>query len=441
MVNYYTKKKVQESITNLSNMGVIPADEVQLNLDVIYNSVLEHICSIVPMESPRQIISCLKLIFGSKNKSNIKITDPNSKDNTDVFYDVFKKTMMEGFGAFPINDNGYPSDEVNCSVVFDENGFCKLPYHPILPGTIKAITANKTEATDSINNLYLSDDKHRYGELIDINDQVVAYIDYDAGVIKKNQVELDTIKYKYDIYNLEYQRNFAQFVKKFVETFAQLYILDLDSASILNDIKLLDIKKNIKNILPQVLTQQIDQYIINKYFDYVSISGKFSEYSLITYPNIVDIYNSGLAQYQIYEDIGIAINKEAEKFTKATGCVPNVLIVNPKAYYILSINKKFKALEEDDDYACTPRLIGYFNNMKVILSNEYNDINIVLTYKGPSQAQSAGVYCPYIPVSLRTVTGMESGGMIDTNNAYSMAGFEFINPELIRGIMIKEVAH
>ena len=70
MVNNYTKKKVQESITNLSNMGVIPADEVQLNLDVIYNSVLEHICSIVPMESPRQIISCLKLIFGSKNKSN-----------------------------------------------------------------------------------------------------------------------------------------------------------------------------------------------------------------------------------------------------------------------------------------------------------------------------------------------------------------------------------
>lgn len=436
MVNNYTKKKVQESITNLSNMGVIPADEVQLNLDVIYNSVLEHICSIVPMESPRQIISCLKLIFGSKNKINVK--------NDDTFTDVFKKTMMEGFGAFPIDDNGYPSAEVNSSVVFDENGYCMLPYHSIIPDTIKAILKDGTEASDSATNVYLDDDKHRCGELIDLNNQVVADINYDTGVIKKNQSEFNTIKYKYDIYNLEYQRNFAQFVKKFVETFAQLYILDLDSASVLNDIKLLDLKKNIENILPQVLTQQIDQYIINKYFDYVSYSGKFSEYELDWYPTPIDIYNSGLTQRQIYEDLSVTIGREAEKFVETTGCVPNVLIVNPKAYYILSVSKKFKALEEKDESACVPKLVGYYNDMKVILSNNYktlNNIDIVLTYKGPSQAQSAGVYCPYIPVSLRTVTGMESGGMIDTTNAYSMAGFEFINPELIRGITMKEVEH
>lgn len=55
------QEKIKEGITNLSTSGRIPADEVQLNLDVAYDSCLDEICAIIPMESPRQVISYLKL--------------------------------------------------------------------------------------------------------------------------------------------------------------------------------------------------------------------------------------------------------------------------------------------------------------------------------------------------------------------------------------------
>ena len=64
------KAKIKEHFTNISDLGQLPASEVQLVTDVVYNSILEEICSVVPMESPRQIISGLRLKFGSKDKKH-----------------------------------------------------------------------------------------------------------------------------------------------------------------------------------------------------------------------------------------------------------------------------------------------------------------------------------------------------------------------------------
>ena len=43
MTDTKLKKRIQEGITNIANLGQIPKDEVQLNLDVLYNSVLNDI--------------------------------------------------------------------------------------------------------------------------------------------------------------------------------------------------------------------------------------------------------------------------------------------------------------------------------------------------------------------------------------------------------------
>ena len=51
------KQRIEEKITNLNTLGILPADEVQLNIDVIYNSILNNICSVVPINSPRQVVS------------------------------------------------------------------------------------------------------------------------------------------------------------------------------------------------------------------------------------------------------------------------------------------------------------------------------------------------------------------------------------------------
>lgn len=117
MTDTKLKKRIQEGITNIANLGQIPKDEVQLNLDVLYNSVLNDICSVVPMESPRQIISCLKLTYGSENKSLLKLTG-------DVQKDAYAIAMMNGVGAVPFDDYGYPTDEVHVSVSLNTNNQC-----------------------------------------------------------------------------------------------------------------------------------------------------------------------------------------------------------------------------------------------------------------------------------------------------------------------------
>lgn len=125
-MNTKNKLKVKESITNLAQLGVIPADELQLNLDVIHESILDQICTVFPLESPRQIISTLKMLYGSKHKS----VDYTGKD-------VFEKQLLSGVGVVPLDDNGYPTDLVviKDAVLTDNNQFI-ASYKNILPGTI-----------------------------------------------------------------------------------------------------------------------------------------------------------------------------------------------------------------------------------------------------------------------------------------------------------------
>lgn len=399
------RKKIKESITNIRNFGVIPAEEAQLSLDVLYESILDKICSVVPMESPRQVISCLKLVYGSENKSLVETSDDNIKD-------AYKLMLMNGVGAMPFNDDGYASDIVRCNIILDSNDTFVSPYGSIVGGTISINDDEIVDKGDGI--LYKSGAQ-------------VGTVDYELGIIKINEIKLkdsSVLNYKTDLINLMSNRNFAQFQKSFIEIFADIYQLDIDSALVLNDFKGLNLKDNINNIMPQVLAQQIDQYILDRYF-------KQAEQNLIK------------AILSDTQNLNQVISKSTGDFVKRTGVMPNILICDPESYGVLSADLKFipvNMIDKDsaNNYAGTPRLVGYYNNFTVFLVTQHpiSDVNIVLTYKGTSDAQSAGVYAPYIPVTLRTVNGMESQGMITTTNAYSIAGFAMINPDLVMGIQL-----
>lgn len=405
--NENLKTRIKESITNLSNLGVIPADEAQLNIDVLYNSVLDEVCSVVPMNSPRQIISCLKLIYDSQNKSMTENKD------------VFKIALMNGV-TVPLDDNGYPTDQVKCSIIPDSDGVFMAHYQKIIPGSI-IIDKNITD--------------DGFGKLTDDTGAEKGTVDYDTGCFKVTGLtDKSVVEYKFDIYNLMTNENKIKFVKCFVEVFAELCQLDANIALDVMDMKGLELEKNIKNILPQVLTQQIDQHILHQYFKTANnhIVGSWS--------SDVDWDSKTRVPVQLlYSDLGAFIGTKSAEFAEKNGVVPNVILVNPTGYGILSASEKFIPInDKEDKNAGTPKLVGYYNNAKVILTNVIEDsfVDIVLTYKGSSEAQTAGVFAPYIPVTLRNVAGMEGGGMTITNNVYSMNGFAMVNPELVEGIKI-----
>lgn len=415
MVN--TKQKIKESITRLSSLGVIPADELQLNLDVIYNSILSEVCSVVPMESPRQIISCLKLIYDSENKCEL-----SSVITGDVEKDIYKVLAMNGVGAVPYNDYGYATNEVHCSISANKSGEYLASYQNILPSSINI---QDEIFDDGVGNLVR-------------NDVVVGSVDYSTGLFKfDNAPASATLSYKFDIYNIMTDRNMIKFVKTFVEVFADLYQLDLDSALVLNDFKTLDLKENIDKILPQVLAQQIDQYIMTKYFKQAKVNGGIDN----KWSSVADWDTATRVPVNLlYSDLGTYISKKIGEFALKHGVVPNVMLVTPLSYGILSQSEKFIPVNDVEDLNVgTPKVVGYYNNTKVVLTNvpaDLGEVSIVLTYKGQSDAQAAGVYTPFIPVTLRTVQGAESAGMIVTSNVYSSGGFVMINPDLVEGITI-----
>lgn len=409
MKNTKLKTKIQESITNLNTFGRIPADEVQLNLDVAYNSILDEICSVVPMNSPRQIISYLRLKHGTQQKAIYKKTD------------VIDASLMENTGAMPLNEFGYVTDEVEFTV--SENKFIGT-FKNIVPGTIR-VGGNIKDDFD--------------GNLTDSNGTVVGTVDYNKAMftIQNDIANETTVKYKFDIYNLETSRNMVYFEKASTEVFANMFQLDVDNAITLNDAKLINLQQNIDKLLPEVLAQQIDSYVLSKYFE-LAESGIIRNKKWDAKEGTTWSSTNGYSVSDFYADFGTSVGLEMGVFTSRTGVIPNIIICDSMGLSLLRTNIGFKLLDKEDandiKYAGTPRLVGYFSTAKVFVTNYQHDEktgHVIITYKGPSDAQSASVYAPFVPVTLRTETGAEGGGMIVTNNIYSIGGFKFINTDLV----------
>lgn len=410
------KQRIEEKITNLNTLGILPADEVQLNIDVIYNSILNNICSVVPINSPRQVVSALRLCYDSEKKEI-----NNNKD-------VYSKALMSEYGSLPLDDAGFPTDEVEFEAQTAE---FLGEYKKIIPGTI-SITDGK----------YVDDAK---GNIVDATDMttIVGSINYVTAIFKlTDTITLPThISYRFDIYNLNTDRNFVKFNKTFVEMFARLYQLDADTAVVLDDFKGLNLKDNIDKILPQVLTQQIDQNIITKYFNQLDLTS-----------TVVGNWDAKTTTTRntSYKDFGAYVGIRMGKFAKVTGVIPNVIICDALSYNMLRVARGFKYADESADSNSLPKFVGYFSTAKVFvvqIESETGENNVetgklVITYKGPSEAQSAAVFAPFIPVTLRSIAGgMENNNaMINTNNIYSICGFKIINPELIQGIKVSNIS-
>lgn len=398
--NEKLKAKVQENITNLKDLGQIPVDEVQLNLDVAYNSILSEICAVVPMESPRQIVSYLKLKYGSPRKAISK----NSKN------DVIDAAIMNGVGALPLDEYGYMTDEVEFTT--DSSPFIG-EFKNIIPGTVKIGDNIVDDGNGKLSN--------------------GGTVDYEKAIFVCDGIDKEmTIKYKFDIYNIMTSQNTAYFEKASKEVFASIFQLDVHSAVMLNDFVGVNLKDNIDKILPQVLSQQIDNWALSRYFDLLD-SGTISN---IEYTEADWIETSSMGN-------GNSLCVEMAKFANRTGVRPNVILCDPMGLAMIASSWSFDPITDEDkivDYAGMPKKVGYFNDASVFVTkgNILDDSigKIILTYRGPTDAQASSIYTPFIPVTLRTVLGAEAGGMVTTNNAYSVGGFTFLNTDLIQGIKI-----
>lgn len=434
------KAKIQEMITNIKNFGPIPADEVQLNIDVIYNSIIDKICSVVPIDSPNQIVSSLRLKYGSADKDL-----HNNKD-------VNNLTLMSNTGAISLDDYGYATNNVKCEVLpiiitnpvegegqeATKTATYVCSYKNIIPGTLNI---DDTYSDDTLGNVVYKATGLKAGT-IDYNKAIITITNYTGDS------SASLIRYEFDMLNLMTNRNLAYFEKAFYQMFAELYQLDVDTAVVLNDFKGLNLKDNIDKILPQVLAQQIDGKILSKYFELLDnnlIDSKSWSAKGISFDETST--NSATKHYM---DLGTLLSLERGRFSQKTGVLPNIILCDPVAFGVLSVNRHFKAIDNDIISGTLPKYAGKFIDADVFVvqhKTENTDTaeegsisgSIILTYKGTSDAESSAVLAPYIPVTLRTVNGAEGGGMIATNNIYSMVGFTFTNPELISGIKITDI--
>lgn len=426
------KLKIQEAITNAKTFGPIPADEVQLNVDVIYNSIIDKVCSVVPIDSPNQIVSSLRLKYGSENKEL-----SSGKD-------VVNRNLMNTVGAMPLDEYGYATNEVEFEatpITIDaESNLVRVigSYKNIVPGSINID-----------NNKYVDDSA---GNIINKEtSDIIGQIDYEKALfdLTLDSIAALNIQYKFDNINIMTNRNFAYFEKSSNRVFAELYQLDVDSALVLNNFKGVNLKDNIDKILPQVLAQQIDGKIVSKFFELVDTNTV--EKKVWNAEGIVFDETTANSATKHYMDLGTLVSLERGRIANKTGVLPNILICDPVAFGVLSVNRHFRAREDTDVTSGLPKVVGYFNDAVVIVAQHTTKVadtatdtlsgSIVMTYKGPSENQASAVVAPFIPVTLRNAQGMEAGGMIVTNNIYSMVGFSIINPEIISGIKIVNIKY
>lgn len=422
-------KHIKESvITNLKTLGQLPADEAQLNIDVLYNSILDEVVAIVPMESPRQVVFYLALKYGMPKKS----TNQNIKQENK---DVVNTTMINSVGASPLDENGYITNKV----VFEtkDSEFIGA-YKNIIPSTV--------EITDTTGKVIIVDDGE--GSLVKAEDGETSAgtVDYNKALFNCTVSEVSqgiVVNYEYDIYNVDTSRNLVYFQKVSKEVFADQYQLDVDVAFPLYGMKSLDIEANINKLLPEVLAQQIDQNILSRYFDQLELSTTHK----VTWDAGVD-WNyeqsaTTVSATELLKDFGTLVNVEIGAFAKRTGVVPNVIICDPMAYGVLKNHRNFRSLENVEDvdmFSGMPKKVGIFDGFANVFVTKTSNSDVtkgqvILTYRGPKDSRlAAGVYTPFIPVTVRTEDGVENAGMIRTTNVYSLGGFTITNPDLISGI-------
>ena len=182
----------------------------------------------------------------------------------------------------------------------------------------------------------------------------------------------------------------------------------------------IDIEAEIMAALAQEITAEIDQEILASLRALASVGSTYDQ-SLV----------SGTATFvgDEHAALAILINREANKIAQRTRRgAANWAVVSSQALTILqsATTSAFARTTEGTFEAPTnTKFVGTLNNAMRIYVDAYmpdsgsstiNDNQVLLGYKGPSEADAAAFYCPYIPL-------MSSGVVLDPATFEPVVGF------------------
>jgi hypothetical protein len=179
----------------------------------------------------------------------------------------------------------------------------------------------------------------------------------------------------------------------------------------------IDIEAEIMAALAQEITAEIDQEVLSSLRSLAGVGSTYDQASVSGTATFVGDEHAALA---------ILINREANKIAQRTRRgAANWAVVSNQALTILqsATTSAFARTTEGTFEAPTnTKFVGTLNGaMRVYvdayLSDSGQDANqVLLGYKGPSEADAAAFYCPYIPL-------MSSGVVLDPATFEPVVGF------------------
>jgi len=178
----------------------------------------------------------------------------------------------------------------------------------------------------------------------------------------------------------------------------------------------IDVEAEIMAALAQEITAEIDQEIIGSLGALATSNGNNESYDQSAV--------SGTATFVGDEHAALAIlinrvaNKIAQRTRRGAG---NWAVVSPQALTILqsaTTSAFARSTEGTFEAPSNTKFVGTLNSAMKIYVNAYaaDDSNVLVGYKGSSEADAAAFYCPYIPL-------MSSGVVLDPSTFEPVVGF------------------
>jgi hypothetical protein len=176
----------------------------------------------------------------------------------------------------------------------------------------------------------------------------------------------------------------------------------------------IDVEAEIMAALAQEITTEIDQEILNSLRGLAGTASETFNQSAV----------SGTATFVGDEHAALAvlINRQANKIAQRTRRgAGNFAVVSPQALTILqsATTSAFARTTEGTFEAPTnTKFVGTLNNAMKIYVDTYaaDDTDVLVGYKGSSEADAAAFYCPYIPL-------MSSGVVLDPDTFEPVVSF------------------
>ena len=177
----------------------------------------------------------------------------------------------------------------------------------------------------------------------------------------------------------------------------------------------IDIEAEIMAALAQEMTVEIDQEIIGSLYTLAGTN------SIVTFDQS---QVSGVATSVVDEHAALAvlINQQANRIAQRTRRGPgNWAIVSPTVLTLLQsagASAFARTTEGSFEAPTNTKFVGTLNSALRVYSNTYasETADILIGYKGTTEADAAAFYCPYIPL-------MSSGAVMDPNTGEMVTTF------------------